>query len=65
METKKQMYEQTKQKQAHRYREQIGCCQMGEGLKGQVKKAKGLRCTNYQLQKQSWGCKVQHREHNE
>ena len=42
--------EQTKQKQTHRYKEQVDGCQMGEGLGRWMKKVKGLRSTNWQLQ---------------
>ena len=52
--------EQTKQKQAHRYREQTGGCQMGGLLVGHEKCEEIY--TNCQLQHQSQGCKVQHRE---
>ena len=41
---------QIKQKQTHRYREQIDGCQRGRGLGVWVKKVKGLRSTDWQLQ---------------
>ena len=37
--------------QTHRYREQIDGCQMGEGLRGWMKKLKGLTSTDWQLQR--------------
>ena len=45
------IYEQIKQKQTHRYREQTDDCQMGGGLGRWVKKVKGLSSANCQLQK--------------
>ena len=54
------MNEQSKQKQTHKHEEQNDGCQMG-----QVKKVKGLRSTTWQLQNQSWGCTVQHREYSQ
>ena len=44
------MREQREQKQTFRYREHSDSCQMGSGWKGRMKKVKGLRSTNWQLQ---------------
>ena len=38
--------EQTKQKQTHRYKEQTDGCKRRKGLRGSVKKVKGLRSTD-------------------
>ena len=51
--------EQTKQKQTNRFREQI------DGRKSRLKKVEGLRNTDYQLQKYSWGYEVQNREYSQ
>ena len=42
MESNEQNKLTNKIEQTHRYREQIGTCQRGEGLQGWVKKVKGL-----------------------
>ena len=34
----------------------------GKGVRGWVKKVKGVRSTNWQLTEQSWVCKVQHKD---
>ena len=44
---KNKINEQTKQKQTHRYRDQIDGCQVGGGIRGLGKKAKVLRSTNW------------------
>ena len=49
-------------KQTQRYREQIDCHQVGGARGAGREKEEGLRSTNRQLQKQSWGCKVRPRE---
>ena len=55
MEFKKQS-KQTKQKQTHKHREQIDSCQKGWIFWVWVKKVKGLRCTNWQLQNSHGEC---------
>ena len=47
---KNNMKDQTKQKQTHRYREQTDGCQLEEGFRGWVRKVKGVRNTNWQLE---------------
>ena len=49
MESKKQN-KQVEQKQAHRYKEHFDVCQMKRRLEGWVKRAKGLRSTNWYSQ---------------
>ena len=47
----KNQNQKTKQKQTYKYREQTDGCQMERELRSYVKKVKGLRSTNWQLQK--------------
>ena len=47
---KNKVNEQTKLRQAHRYREQTDGCQRRGGLRNWVKSVKGLRNTNWPLQ---------------
>ena len=63
---KSKVNEQTKQKHTLRYREQTEGCQVGEGPGGWVKKVKGLRSLNGQLQNSHRdGCTVQQREYSQ
>ena len=61
----KNINEQSKQKQIHRYREQIDAWQRGGGLEEWVTKVSGLRSADWQLTKQSWECKVQHKKYSQ
>ena len=54
-----------KQKQMHRYREQIDGYQMEGGLEGWVKKGEGIKEYKLVVTKQSWECEVQHREYSQ